>query len=118
MQQVVGIDHIAITVSDLEATCAFYDRLFGARTHLELPVSAPALYIAGDRDPVIIKFPGMDRHIADMAKFVPQLRGTIMLRGCGHITQEERAAEVNDAVIDFIGICLEPGLPAPHQKSR
>jgi len=35
MPQVVGIDHIAITVSDLEATCAFYDRLFGARTHLE-----------------------------------------------------------------------------------
>jgi catechol 2,3-dioxygenase-like lactoylglutathione lyase family enzyme len=62
MPQVVGIDHIAITVSDLEATCAFYDRLFGARTPLELPVSAPALYIAGDRDP-IIKFPGMDRRI-------------------------------------------------------
>ena len=35
MPQVVGVDHIAITVSDLEATCAFYDRLFGARTHLE-----------------------------------------------------------------------------------
>jgi len=35
MPKVVGIDHIAITVSDLEATCAFYDRLFGARTHLE-----------------------------------------------------------------------------------
>jgi catechol 2,3-dioxygenase-like lactoylglutathione lyase family enzyme len=35
MPQVVGIDLIAITVSDLEATSAFYDRLFGARTHLE-----------------------------------------------------------------------------------
>jgi Glyoxalase/Bleomycin resistance protein/Dioxygenase superfamily len=35
MPQVVAIDHIAITVSDLEATCAFYDRLFGARMHLE-----------------------------------------------------------------------------------
>jgi glyoxalase/bleomycin resistance protein/dioxygenase superfamily protein len=30
-----GIDHIAITVSDLKATSAFYDRRFGARTHLE-----------------------------------------------------------------------------------
>jgi pimeloyl-ACP methyl ester carboxylesterase len=66
-----------------------------------LPVGAPALYIAGDRDPVI-KFPGMDRHIADMAKFVPQLRGTIMLSGCGHITQEERPAEVSAAMIDFL----------------
>ena len=67
-----------------------------------LPVSVPALYIAGDRDPVV-KFPGMDRHIADMPKFVPQLRGTIILPGCGHITQEERPAEVNAAMIDFIG---------------
>ena len=61
----------------------------------------PALYIAGDRDPVV-KFPGMERHIADMPKFVPQLHGPIMLPGCGHITQEERASEVNAAMIDFI----------------
>jgi pimeloyl-ACP methyl ester carboxylesterase len=64
-------------------------------------VTVPALYIAGDRDPVI-KFPGMDRHIADLAKFVPQLRRTIMLPGCGHVTQEERPAEVNAAMIDFL----------------
>src|SRR6516164_4587272 len=30
-----------------------------------LKVAVPALYISGDRDPVI-KFPGMDRHIADL----------------------------------------------------
>ena len=66
-----------------------------------VPVRVPALYIAGDRDPVI-KFPGMDRHIADLPKFVPQLRETIMLSGCGHITQEERPAEVNTAMIEFI----------------
>jgi pimeloyl-ACP methyl ester carboxylesterase len=61
----------------------------------------PALYIAGDRDPVV-KFPGIDRHIADLPKLVPQLRGTIMVPGCGHITQEERPAEVNAAMIEFI----------------
>jgi pimeloyl-ACP methyl ester carboxylesterase len=66
-----------------------------------LLVKVPALYIAGDRDPVI-KFPGMDRHIADMSKFVPQLRGPIMLPGCGHITQEERPAAVNAAMIEFV----------------
>jgi epoxide hydrolase A/B len=66
-----------------------------------VPVRVPALYIAGDRDPVV-KFPGMERHIADMPKFVPQLHGPIMLAGCGHITQEERAPEVNAAMIDFI----------------
>jgi len=66
-----------------------------------LKVSVPALYIAGERDPVV-KFPGMERHIADQARFVPQLRRTIMLPGCGHLTQEERAAEVNAAMIDFL----------------
>jgi len=66
-----------------------------------LKVTVPAHYIAGDRDPVV-KFPGMDRHIADLAKFVPQLRRTIMLPGCGHLTQEERAGEVNIAMIDFL----------------
>jgi catechol 2,3-dioxygenase-like lactoylglutathione lyase family enzyme len=35
MPQLLGIDHVAITVQDLEATCAFYDRLFGAKTHNE-----------------------------------------------------------------------------------
>ena len=29
---IAGIDHVAITAADLEATCAFYDRLFGAKT--------------------------------------------------------------------------------------
>ena len=66
-----------------------------------LRVTVPALYIAGDRDPVV-KFPGMDRHIADLARFVPQLRHTIILPGCGHLTQEERSAEVNAAMIDFL----------------
>jgi catechol 2,3-dioxygenase-like lactoylglutathione lyase family enzyme len=33
MPQVLGIDHIAFAAHDLEATCVFYDRLFGARTH-------------------------------------------------------------------------------------
>ena len=64
-------------------------------------VKAPALYIAGDRDPVVA-FPGMDRLIPNLAGFVPQLRATLMLPGCGHWTQQERAAEVNAALIDFL----------------
>jgi catechol 2,3-dioxygenase-like lactoylglutathione lyase family enzyme len=35
MPKVLGIDHIAITVSNLENTCAFYAKLFGAETHGE-----------------------------------------------------------------------------------
>jgi catechol 2,3-dioxygenase-like lactoylglutathione lyase family enzyme len=34
MNRISGIDHIAITVSDLEAACRFYDRLFGAQTQV------------------------------------------------------------------------------------
>jgi hypothetical protein len=46
--------------------------------------------------------PEWDRHIADLPKVVPQLRGPIMLPGCGDITQAERPADVNAAMIDFI----------------
>lgn len=35
MPHVLGIDHVAFPAHDLEATCAFYNRLFGARTHFE-----------------------------------------------------------------------------------
>jgi pimeloyl-ACP methyl ester carboxylesterase len=64
-------------------------------------VMVPALYVAGDRDPVVA-FPGMDRLIPNLANFVPELRATIMLPGCGHWTQQERATEVNAAMIEFL----------------
>jgi epoxide hydrolase A/B len=64
-------------------------------------VTVPALYMAGDRD-LVVGFRGMDKLIANLAEFVPQLRGTIMLPGCGHWTQQERAAEVSAAMIDFL----------------
>jgi pimeloyl-ACP methyl ester carboxylesterase len=71
-------------------------------------ITVPALYIAGDRDPVV-SFPGMDRLIPNLANFVPQLRGTIMLPGCGHWTQQERVGEVNAAMIDFLrSLASEP----------
>jgi pimeloyl-ACP methyl ester carboxylesterase len=66
-----------------------------------VPVSVPALYIAGDRDPVM-RFPGMDQLLPNLTRFVPKLRQTIMLPGCGHWTQQERPAEVNAAMIDFL----------------
>jgi len=66
-----------------------------------LPVSVPALYIAGDRDPVV-QFPGMERLLSNLTLFVPRLRGSIMLSGCGHWTQQERPAEVTAAMIEFL----------------
>jgi pimeloyl-ACP methyl ester carboxylesterase len=64
-------------------------------------VTVPALYIAGDLD-LVVSFPRMKEVIADLARYIPQLRGTIMLPGCGHWTQQERSNEVNKALIDFL----------------
>ena len=64
-------------------------------------VLVPALYVAGDRD-LVVSFRGMDQLIPNLAKFVPQLRKTIMLPGCGHWTQQERADDVNAAMIEFL----------------
>jgi pimeloyl-ACP methyl ester carboxylesterase len=64
-------------------------------------VTVPALYIAGDRD-VVVKFPRMDQLIANLKLFVPNLTKTIMLPGCGHWTQQERADEVNAVLIAFL----------------
>lgn len=44
-------------------------------------VSVPALYVAGDRD-LVVGFRAMD--IASLEHFAPQLRGKIILPGCGH----------------------------------
>ena len=64
-------------------------------------VNIPALYVAGDRD-LVLGFRGMDQIIAYLSKLVPQLRRTIILPGCGHWTQQERAQDVNQAMIDFV----------------
>jgi len=64
-------------------------------------VTVPALYVAGDHD-LVVRFPGMDQLIPNLSRFVPNLRRTIMLPGCGHWTQQERPAEVNAAMLEFL----------------
>ena len=64
-------------------------------------VTVPALCMAGDRDDVV-SFPGMDTLLPVLKQFIPQLRDTIMLPGCGHWTQQERPAEVNAAMVAFL----------------
>jgi pimeloyl-ACP methyl ester carboxylesterase len=62
-------------------------------------VTVPALYMAGDRDFVAAVF---SQDIAKQSALVPKLRPTIMLPDCGHWTQQERAAEVSTAMIEFL----------------
>lgn len=64
-------------------------------------VTVPALYMVGDRD-LISALPGMERAVANLADNVPQLRGKLTLADGGHWVQQERASEVNTAMIDFL----------------
>jgi pimeloyl-ACP methyl ester carboxylesterase len=64
-------------------------------------VTVPALYMAGDLD-LVVSFPRMKEIIADLPRYIPKLRASIMLPGCGHWTQQERPNEVNKAMIDFL----------------
>jgi pimeloyl-ACP methyl ester carboxylesterase len=69
--------------------------LTGAWQHA--PVLVPALFLAGDRDPVL-SFVKTD----DLEAVLPRLTGSIILSGCGHWTQQERPAEVSDAIVAFL----------------
>lgn len=65
------------------------------------PITVPALYVAGDRD-LVYAFPAMRDLIPVLSTFIPNLRETIILPGCGHWTQQERPDDVNEALIKFL----------------
>ena len=65
-------------------------------------VKVPALFIAGDHDMVIAGPPGIDQHLANLRQFVTTLRDVRILPGCGHWTQQERPAEVNALLLDWL----------------
>lgn len=61
----------------------------------------PALFIGGTRDLVLKMIPGVDV-VAAMKPHLPGLRGAHLLDGCGHWTQQERPAEVNALLLDWL----------------
>ena len=59
----------------------------------------PALFVAGEFDPVI----SMNRKAFNtMEKAMPDLRKKVLLPGAGHWIQQERPAEVNQLLIEFL----------------
>jgi pimeloyl-ACP methyl ester carboxylesterase len=64
-------------------------------------VPVPALCMIGELD-LTMGFHGSREIVANMPRWVPQLRETVMLPGCGHWTQQERPAEVSKAMIGFL----------------
>ena len=64
------------------------------------PVTPPALYVAGTRDPVV-DFPGVDQLVPNLRMFVPNLLDSVLIDGCGHWTQQERPDEVSERLVAF-----------------
>ena len=61
-------------------------------------IDQPALFITGSRDPVRAFMP----HEA-MTGSVTDLRDVVIIEGAGHWVQQERPAEVNEALTSFLG---------------
>ncbi len=62
----------------------------------------PALFIGGTKDPASSGFGRLPDPIPAMREHLPNLRGAHMLEGCGHWTQQERPAEVNRLLVDWL----------------
>ena len=63
------------------------------------PITVPSLFIGGDRDGPTI---WGSASIARFGETMPGLRGSHILEGCGHWTQQERASTVNELLVDFV----------------
>ncbi|WP_157976676.1 alpha/beta fold hydrolase [Parahaliea mediterranea] len=70
------------------------------RKQLFDPLPCPALFVAGEADPVIKLCPAdvFERQRA----LVPDLRGDIRIAGAGHFVQQEQPAATNRALLDFL----------------
>ena len=64
-------------------------------------VAAPVLFIAGDKD-TVIRGATADALRASMVNAVPQLRDVKLIPNTGHWVQQERPAETNAAVLEFL----------------
>jgi pimeloyl-ACP methyl ester carboxylesterase len=65
------------------------------------PIRQPSLFIAGSRDGVL-RFPAAKSQLEAYPKTLPALRGSHILEGAGHWVQQERSAEVNKLLVDFL----------------
>ena len=77
------------------------------RDHASLPelstkkITQPALFIAGERDPVLRFIPGVslfDR----CGPWYTDLRGKVLIPGAGHWVQQEAPVPVNEAILKFL----------------
>src|SRR6202166_1585806 len=64
-------------------------------------IHQPSLFIAGSRDSVITGLIGAKR-VTELERVLSNLKQKLIIEGAGHWGQQERAAEVNAALIGFL----------------
>ena len=75
-----------------------FDRNWETTAYLNgAKVMQPALMITAELDPVL-----RPEMAEGMSMWVPNLRDTILIKDSGHWTQQEKPAEVNQALITFL----------------
>ncbi|HKP60746.1 MAG TPA: alpha/beta hydrolase [Polyangiales bacterium] len=67
----------------------------------EAKIEQPALFIAGEHDPVLSFIPGVNL-LERMDRWYADLRGKILIPGAGHWVQQEKPQAVNDAMLGFL----------------
>jgi pimeloyl-ACP methyl ester carboxylesterase len=73
------------------------DRSWEENANLPPRVNQPALMITAELDPVL-----RPELCNGMEAFVPNLRKTVLIKGAGHWTQQEKPDEVNAAMLEFL----------------
>ena len=68
-------------------------------------IRQPAFFLVGERDPVR-HYAG--QHEAGLKDWLTDLRGQVVLPGAGHWVQQERADEVNAALLGFLAEVVAP----------
>ena len=63
--------------------------------------TGPSLYVVGDRD-LLLGFPGMDKLMAGLPQQLTDFRGTVLLDGVGHRTQQEQPTLMTEAMRGFL----------------
>ena len=73
-------------------------------------ITQPAAFLAGTLEPILTMIPGVDM-VERMRAQCADLRYVKLMEGAGHWLQQERPAEVNDALLEFLGTLARTDAP-------